>query len=315
MRPSICRIYLLLMVLVFSSCDYELCYTHPHNGCVRVTFDWRNAPDAEVRSMALLLFPDDGSEPMRYDFANATGGEIIVPQGSYSAACFNTDTETLMLRGLDNRNSAELHTSSSQLLGKFASFGVSPLSVPRAGGSESQRIIKSPELFWTDRAEGLRLEKDDYLDLTLYPSQGYAKVSVTLENADNLRYALGLSGSLSALAGGHKLASCSPGDEVVTQEFDAFKESDGTTVKGQFISFGHPAADGCSHSLIIYAVLSDNSKWFYTYDVTDQVHNAPDPLDIHIHISGLPLPKPIQNGSGFAPDIDRWQTVRYDIEL
>ena len=65
----------------------------------------------------------------------------------------------------------------------------------------------------------------------------------------------------------------------------------------------------------MYAVLADDSKWYYTYDVTDQIHNAPDPRNVHIVLDGLPLPKPIVNGGGFKPTVKEWQTVDVDIQM
>ena len=79
-------------------------------------------------------------------------------------------------------------------------------------------------------------------------------------------------------------------------------------------AFGCPSARK-THTLTVYAVLSDESKWYYTYDVTDQIHSAPDRRDVHIVLDGLPLPKPIVNGGGFQPDVDDWQSVNVDIEM
>lgn len=51
------------------------------------------------------------------------------------------------------------------------------------------------------------------------------------------------------------------------------------------------------------------------YDVTDQIHSAPDQRNVHIVLDGLPLPKPIVNGGGFQPSVDEWQSVDVDIEM
>lgn len=79
------------------------------------------------------------------------------------------------------------------------------------------------------------------------------------------------------------------------------------------LTFGHKA--GNNHTLTVYAVLADGSKWYYAYDVTDQIHSAPDPRNVHIVLDGLPLPKPIVNGGGFQPEVEDWQTVPIDIEM
>ena len=96
-------------------------------------------------------------------------------------------------------------------------------------------------------------------------------------------------------------------EECVTIPFDAAVSADKTLVTGSLLAFGHCAATQNAHQLTIYAVLADESKWYYTYDVTDQIHSAPDQRNVHIVLDGLPLPKPIVNGGGFQPSVDEWQ--------
>ena len=69
------------------------------------------------------------------------------------------------------------------------------------------------------------------------------------------------------------------------------------------------------HHLTVYAVLSDGSEWKHTYDVTEQVHTAPDPRNVHILLYGLPVPKPIANGGGFRPNVSEWETEEENIEM
>ena len=121
----------------------------------------------------------------------------------------------------------------------------------------------------------------------------------------------GISGSLSSLAGG-----LLPGvgcdaicEECVTIPFDAAVSADKTLVTGSLLAFGHCPSVQNRHRLTVYAVLADQSRWYYTYDVTDQIHSAPNQRDVHIVLDGLPLPKPIVNGGGFQPTVDEWQEV------
>ena len=74
------------------------------------------------------------------------------------------------------------------------------------------------------------------------------------------------------------------------------------------------------HLLTIYAILADGSKWYYTNDVTDQMHDSSSstPTDdnhIYIELDDLPVPKPIVNGSGFQPTIDGWQGVEIEVGM
>ena len=100
--------------------------------------------------------------------------------------------------------------------------------------------------------------------------------------------------------------------ERVTIPFEMAKSSE-TTLAGSVQTFGHCPSEQTTHTLIVYAVLADGSKWYYTYDVTDQIHSAPDQRDIRILLDGLPLPEP--NPAGFQPSVENWQAVDVDIEM
>lgn len=54
------------------------------------------------------------------------------------------------------------------------------------------------------------------------------------------------------------------------------------------------------HYLRIYTT----SKYYYTYDITDQVHDAPDPKNVYIVVSGLRLPS--ADGTGMTPGVNDW---------
>lgn len=80
---------------------------------------------------------------------------------------------------------------------------------------------------------------------------------------------------------------------------------------GTFRSSSSPSA----HKLVIYAIMADGSKNYYTFDVTTQVDEAASPHDVHILLDGLPLPKPIVNGGGFHPVVDEWQNIDVDVPM
>lgn len=308
-------IALLATLLHLSSCNYELCYDHPHTGDLRVVFDWRDAPGASPQSMSLYLFPSSGGEPLRYEFTDITGGVIKVPEGVYHAACINSDTELVLYRNTGSPETFECYTRSTALLENYSSYGVRSETVPRAEGTDDERVTLSPDMLWSDNSRGVTVSKGPGNALTLYPGEAVCTYTVTVRNAENLKYAAALGGSLSTMAGGVLPAAARVGDEHVTVPFDAYKSQDRTELHARFLTFGQPDGRACRHTLIIYAILSDNAKWCYTYDVTWQVHDAPDWRHVDIVLDGLPLPKPIQNGNGFRPDIDEWQTVKIDVAL
>ena len=92
--------------------------------------------------------------------------------------------------------------------------------------------------------------------------------------------------------------------------------SDGiSTLTADFLVFGQNGSVNPVHKLVVYVIMSDGSKNYYTFDVSRQVDEAADPHNVHILLDGLPLPKPIVNGSGFRPTVDDWQNVDVNIPM
>jgi len=140
----------------------------------------------------------------------------------------------------------------------------------------------------------------------------------------NLEYTSQLGGALSGLAPSVCMATGRLGAGCVTESFAVYAV-DATTLKMKFRIFGHcPEYDAGvlnTHLLTIYAILADGSKWYYTTDVTTQMHSeqpGPGPEgddEIDIDIDGLPIPKPIVNGGGFDPSIDGWQGIEIEVGM
>ena len=319
MKRSVYLIFsLLLVVLAVSACRHkELCFDHAHTADVNVIFDWKYAPSARPESMALYLFPKGGGEQLRYDFTNRNGGTVRVPAGEYEAVCINSDTKDISYVNRNDRRSFEVSTRSTALLSSLSPLGVSSKGAPRANNEE--RIAQSPDMLWTDMVEGIEivLSAGKRQTIVLYPKVSVSNISVEIRNAQNLKYVNGVSCSISGLAGGlfPGLGCNSLTKELVTIPFESVMSVENSTVTGATRTFGHCPLDVNKHILTVYAVLANNSKWYYAYDVTEQVHKAPDQRNIHIVIDGLPLPKPITNGGGFKPEVNEWQVVEIDISL
>lgn len=353
MKNISCIFISLATIFAFTSCEHkELCLDHTHCRIpVAVVFDWLNAPDADPESMGVYLFPRGGGQPLHYEFTDRNGGTIEIPSGHYDAVCINSDTECAFLCNQESLETFEVSTFGTGLLD---GLGMRSELAPRADGSDEERVAMSPELLWSARTDDILLSLPECASsrgeveqtIVFYPEEVVCHYSVEIRNADNLQYVTALCGSLSGMAGGLLPGSLSLTEERVTLPFSA--GSDGTLISGEWLAFGHcpnaadstglavrsayvsggsagfggspaavPAATeegGISHKLVIYAVLSDGGKWYYTYDVTDQIHAAPDPRHVHIVLDGLPLPEPI-GGGGFQPEVGDWQTVHIDIEM
>lgn len=311
-----------ICVMAASGCQHqELCLDHTHGADVDVAFDWSEHPDAEPESMVLFLFPLDGSTPLRYDMTGHRGGRIRVRAGQYDAICFNTDTRYICYRNTDRKETFEITTEMASPLAGLSFLGEGAHPIPRASGKEAEPVVMSPEPIWTARAENILIAENNPQGntLTLTPRTGVSRISVEIRNVDNLKYCYGVSANITSMAGGML-----PGinhdeltDENVTIPFDMKISEDRTQISGEFLTLGHCSSSnramgdchGTPHMLTVYAVLSDGSKWYYSYDVTEHLRAAEDQRNINIILDGLPLPKPIVNGGGFHPEVMPWDNI------
>lgn len=262
------------------------------------------------------MYPIAGGEPIRYDLVGRDGGIIRVPFGKYTALCVSGDTETLSERNIESPYTFEVITKTTSLLSSLSVFGVQSTGAPRANGTENETISMSPEAFWYDVVEGIELTIDQVDDsITLYPEETYCTYDVEIRNASNLKYVNGVSFSLSSLAAGIRVYDNVLAEDLVTIPFEGFFNLDTEIITGNMLTFGHCPTTNRTHHLMVYAVLMDGTKWYYTYDVTDQINTAPDQRNIHIILDGLPIPKPISNGGGLQPIVEEWVTVEIELDM
>lgn len=313
---------LIAAAATFASCEHkELCYDHAHAVSVDVRFDWRADPDASPASMSLYLFPKSGGEPLRYEFVGRDGGTIVVPFDEYDAVCLNSDTEGMTYRNTEVFETFEVTMPTTSLLtSTVTALGVSADGVPRAEGTEDERIAQAADTLWGASLVDISLSQSGAVNtVTLYPDREVCRYRVEIAGAENLKYVRGMSASLSGMAGGVLPGAETLSDEKATVPFElavtvpeSGDDAGRELVCGELLLFGHcPDTDG-EHVLTVYAVMSDGSKYAYAFDaeeVTRQVHEASDPRDVLIRLEGLPLPYPITNGGGFRPEVDEWEDI------
>ena len=296
------------IIFLVTACEHkELCFAHAHTTEMQVIFNWKYAPEAHPASMRLYLFPETGKEPLIYEFGNHMEGKITVSVGRYRALCMNNDTEFILFRNTDHYESIKAYLAD----------GAFPRPVPRAGNTGEQRVKFTPDKLWSDRMEEVEVVASaKEQTLTLYPKAIVCHYTVEIKNVENLKYLTEgeLFGSLTNMSDGFMLGTNLPTEELATLPFDMTSDSR-STVNADFYTFGYPATSTNTQYLTVYAILNDGKKYSFTYDVTEKIHNSPDPANVHILLDGLPLPKPIDNGGGFNPDVDEWSTVDIDISM
>lgn len=303
------HILITALALIVVSCTHkELCYDHSHVVEVNVNFVWEKAPMATPSSMSLYLFPESGGRPLRFEFTNYNGGRIRLARGRYHAICLNSDTRNIKIDDAHDFESFCITTRNATALSGLTSYGIMANEIPKAKDSENERLTLSPEMTWSHSLRDIDIWEQDQT-ITLVPEGRTVNYTVEIKNVQNLKWVNGISGTISSMSGGYYPGKDCLSEECVTIPFEARMHREESMITGAFSSLGHCPSVQQKHHLIIYGVLADNSRWYYDFDVTDQVHNSVDPYEIHIVLEELPFPKPVANGGGFKPDVDEWNSV------
>lgn len=290
-----------LATLVFISCEHrELCYDHTHWLDLRLEFDWTKEPDATPRTMVVYLFPKDGGEPQRYEMATIKGSIVRAPAGEYDAIAFNGETERLVERGTGFDNFV-LTTMDEPLL---APLGRNQSNAPRPDGTEDEPVRSAAETVWSDKIEGVVIAPlVDGQKIRFTPIESTVTYKIKLVNTVNNSRSLELSAALSTMSESYNIGHQSPVGQNVTVPFQLLP-SGPDSFEGEITLFGHcPDGNKKMHYLTVYT----SNKYYYNYDVTSQIHDAPDPHRITIVIDGLKLPE--SSGTGMNPSVSDWTDI------
>ena len=308
----------LLLAGGLTACHHkDLDVLYDDAGNVEVIFDWRNAPEAAPQSMEATFFSTSGSAaPVRFQFAGRDGGEVHVPADTYTVIGQNSDnTDWALRRHEEDPEQFEIYTpDASQLEG----LRLNARSLPRARGSEEERMAQTPGTLYGNRQDGVSLEVTSRRQtVTLYPEEVTCHYSVEVRDVDNLQNLADatLDATLSGMAEGYCQGQSAATANAVTMPFTLSENRTDNTLTGHFLTFGECSQTNHTHSLIVYMVFTDGTKQYQTFDVTDQVRRAPDPKNVHIIVSGLKIPRTIDSGGGFRPDVDPWESVNIDIKM
>lgn len=296
--------------MLWSSCEHKpLWMPESPMENTEVSFDWRYAPEAAPEGMTLLLYGSPGDEaPWLYNLS-PEGGNIAIEEGSYLAVSYNNDTSGILFRSQESYAGFEAYTRQGNL---FDGLGHAYAgSLPQRDTGET--VVITPDMMWIGREEAPVLMPEQHL--TLYPCQATARYRFTIDKVENLAGAVRMCGSMSGLSGGIMMSTGERTPTPVTLPSAASK-SGSESIAGEFLTFGIPADPVAQNILSVYIWLGDGNKYSFNFDVTDQVRNAADPLDVMIEASGIKLPevsRPPDESGGIGVDVDAWHVV--DIEL
>lgn len=319
-RSSLTILLIAFTTVFFSSCRHkDVDFEDIPMQEVKVVFDWEKSPEANPASMALYLFYDPTESPdstLRYDFANNKGGTVRIPFGSFSGLAFSSDnTDWAHFRNSEDIETFEIYTREVVSL---PTSGLRTRALPRAREAEEETMVETPGMIWNARNDGMSLRRGERSKtLVFYPEELICHYTVDIIDVANISSIEGSAtdATLSGMAGGYMQGHGEATDTRHTLPFIMTKNEQEKSLHGEFLTFGESPKTKNPHKLGLYAVMEDGNKYFYSFDVADQIYNAKDPRNVHIVVKGLTLPEPVSEGSGFIPDVDEWESVDIDINM
>ena len=317
MKHLIAAISVLLSLV---ACTHkELCYDHPHTSNLSVRFDWSTTPEKVPQSMSVYFFKERSKEPLRFEFTDYDGGRIRLTAGTYNSICVNSDERNLLVQNSDRFESFYVTTKEVSSMGGISDFGITTKNIPRAKGSEDQRIVEEPNSIWFSNARDIQIGDRTEQDLSLSVIPRIINYNIEIQNAENLKWVYGATATISGMVGGFYPATGELSDEKVTIPFETRLDKESSTISGSFTSFGYCQSEDDPHYLKVYAVLSDDSWWDFTYDITELIHDSEETMldkdTVSLVLKDLPIPKPVANGGGFKPTVGEWNSVEIELKM
>lgn len=300
-----------LFVMSLVSCEHkELDFTGVAD--LSVEFIWDNLPDANPSSMMLAAFAQ-GSQPVQKHLSGKNGGYIMLPEGNYSLIAYNSDTESFFTRGLDWEN-FEICANPTELYSTSRMF-VGTRRVPRGTGTDDQEVIEEPDQLWTSATSGISVTGTVGRLAKMPMKSATVELNFTIKNVKNLEYINDVLATISGMSGSWLPAQhqCSEPLCIIPFELSAH----GSSLSGKVRTFGYRQDEDVEHLLVIYTEMTDGSRLYYTFNVTETMQEAS--LDgnetIQVELDELPLPRPISNGTGLHPDVMDWQEISIDLPM
>lgn len=308
----------IMSIVLFVSCNTdELCYQHPHDGEITITYDWSDLPEAHPEGMRLWLYPSANPSPGIYDLP-ADGGLITnILTGHYSIATHNNDLDVVSLYNSYEYGSHVAITNECDVLAPMYGPGMRSTGI-RADGDE--RVFACAEPMWAASVDGIDIKSGD--NIVLKPQPYTCHYTFEFRNVGSVNHISSVSASISGMSPGVRLSDGSLLTEPCTLALKAFvgnQRSTENSIVGEFYTFGHHENVAAPHRMALYVVLDTGQKIKYTtgdnLDVTEQIHNASDHRNVHIVVDDIDIPEPITNGGGFGPGVDDWGVVNIIIPM
>lgn len=300
-------LFVAAMTCVAMACQHkELCYDHSHMVDFEVNFDWTDFPEADPNTMVLQIFNNDGSRYTTMEFVSREGGSFRIEAGEYRFLFHNGTISSLVEKG-DTYGEYELTTKQISLLSPMGK-GDNLNAPPRPEDSEDEPVIDNLERIWGGSYGPIEILRGaEGQAVTLKPVEATSEYTVEVREVKNMRDDIYVSAAMTGMAGSWKISDNTLSNMTATIPF-GMSSKDESTLEARFVIFGDSPNHTGQHTLSVYT----SEKDYAHFDVTEQIHEAPDPKHVHITVSGLELK---EEGSGMKPDISGWDEIEIDIPM
>ena len=341
------------LLLLFTSCQKDLCYHHPHDsadenhGRLNVVFDWSATQHPTASEMHLVTFLG-GRSPVTYPLAGMNGGDVTLWGGTYWFVAYNSDTETTQTRGTcyDDyevcgvpRDLSRFITAFRAQAESFTRFGACRSDGTRTTRSDDNRspsdsipfdddlkYIWEPERVWVSTAQDYPVVPNTEQTLTMPMWAATYQYTFLIRNVSNLDRVASISATLDGLAECYRPSAHGPLNYTVAEIF-SFHKVDASSIRGTLRVFGHSPEENTAlpadltNQLMLYVTMDNGTRYGFAYDVTeDMQHPSSSSIDeqtgevvINIRIDDIPIPDQPTSTGLFDIDIGDFITEEWDV--
>lgn len=305
---------LLIPCLAFQSCIFEDLPECPEDPWrhIRVEFDTSLCPDADPEGMTVFMYPEDGSKEWRFDLPATDGGMIDIPAGKYSVLAYNNDLYRTTILNPDSYRLCAFSTPAGNVFDGIQSL--TRQAIPGGPPDGEQQIRKAPQMMWCGSIP--QADTDTGQDtIVIQLRQAVSDISVEVAPVANITAVDRLCAIITGMAGEKVCHDLTPGGGKTAIPFSVNRTSpQSDTIAGRLRAFGR--WPDTRNYLLMYVWLTDGGRFYYKFDVTDQIVNAPDPLDVKIKLGGITIPATSggsTSGGGLDVGVDGWDYVIIDM--
>ena len=317
MRKIFHILILVTLTLMLQGCvfdDYDHCDIEYSK--VWVDFDMSQCNGQEPGGMSVFLFPKAGGRPRRFEFIGSQGDYISIAPGEYSLLSYNSDTYRVVVDDYDSYDKCSFTTPSTTV---FAGIGsLTRAAIPGGPPEGEETIRKEPQQMWRGYISNVTVPpaRSDTLHITVPVVTTTAKVTVNIGPCTNLDDISQLCGILTGTPSVQNALTLKPEGQPAAIPFSINRpNAKSDMLTGNFRIFTKTGFDRPSW-LILYIWLRDGQKYYYKFDVTQMMAEAPDQKNIILDLGPITVPistGPDTPGGGMDVGVDGWDYVIIDI--